>query len=817
MAYTIDELFPTKGSSNQSLAEIRELLSYGYDKARLSNHKFFTIEHILYGYMQFITINTNSGDTVNYRIFPWFCDSRDYFRKSNLKNLPVQFKESKSIRIDGPVYLVSKEYKKYMNVLNMETFFYLILYMNVTTFSNEYYIPIRQPSLETFFRSNSFDIFLKTPNSTYYSSKILEQNFTSNSEKNAWLALFLSIRNISSYPDYESNDSDNHPLIDIPIEESKYSKPYKLEMTTDITHLAYKNNFPLLVGRTVEMNRLTDILSKKIKHNAVLIGESGVGKTALIHALAEKIAANNVPEHLKNYRIIELDVASTIAGTMYRGEFEKRIKKIIDAIESSNEKLILYIDDLHTIMGLGSSRDGSLTLSELLKPIMLKPTIRIIGTSTFKDYRQIEADKAFERRFDTITINEPTFKETIQILNIFKKEFEKFYHVTIPTETLKATINLSKKYIPEQYLPSKAIDLLDESCAMVSNNIESLIIRTDLKSLADILPDDISKCISRKKNIPVADVRTSLNLEDLENNLSSKIIGQNHAAKIIAQSVYRAKAGFNDETRPLASFLFIGPTGVGKTEMAKALSDFMFSGRENMIKIDMSEYVEEHSISKLIGSPPGYIGYEDAGILSEQVRRHPYSLVLFDEIEKAHKKIYNILLQILDEGCLTDSHGEKINFKNTIIVLTSNTGVSEISKKSVGFVDNPNDKSKDILNAVKKEFPPEFLNRLDDIIQFNSLTEDNIFEIAKNCINKDIIQKQKNKGIEISIPDDVIHEIAKHGYKVEYGARELKRTINRELSTKLAKFILQNNEIESITVDYENSEFVVSETEALLV
>ena len=425
----------------------------------------------------------------------------------------------------------------------------------------------------------------------------------------------------------------------------------------------------------------------------------------------------------------------------------------------------------------------------MLKTFAVTSNVKIIGTSTFKDFMRFESDKALERRFETITVEEPTFEETMKILQHFKEKYEEYYSIKIHSSSLEAVINLSKQYIPEHYLPDKAIDVLDEACAIKVNSCEVK------KGQVELLPYDVLLCISRKKNIPINKIQKSYNLEDLEEYLGKRVIGQPHVIKTVARAIRRAQAGLNDETKPLASFMFIGPTGVGKTEIAKALADIMFAERDSFIRIDMSEFMEEHSVSKLIGSPPGYVGFENAGYLTEQVRHHPYSLILFDEFEKAHPKISNILLQILDDGILTDSHGETINFKNTIIILTSNIGVRELTRSAPGFCsNNATNQAANVMQEIKKAFSPEFLNRLDEIIQFNQLTPQNICDITKLCIDTEIVKKLRAKGISITISDDVISHISEHGYSEEYGARELKRTITRELKNVLADFLLKHTQ-----------------------
>lgn len=585
-----------------------------------------------------------------------------------------------------------------------------------------------------------------------------------------------------------------------------YSDPIQVNWMKDLTHEVYKGNKPIVIGREKELCRIMDILCKKNKNNPVLIGQPGVGKTTLVYALAEKLVNNKVSGKLKNYYILEIDMLALIAGAKYRGEYEEKVKAMFDRVmtivEKRDKKIIICIDEIHTIVGAGAA-EGALDLSYILKPFLLNSSVKIIGTSTFKEYRIIESDKALERRFDAVKINEPSFYETIQILTGLKSSLEEFHGVAIQSSTIETVINVSERYIPERFLPDKAIDLLDEACAIKANSYRD--------SDSTIVPEDIFLAISAKKNIPIGKVQDADNLMKLEEMLISKVIGQEHVCSSIAKAIRRTKAGLNDENKPLASFMFVGPTGVGKTETAKALADLVFYGKDKIIRFDMSEYMEEQSVSKLIGAPPGYVGYKESGLLTEQVRRNPYSLVLFDEFEKAHYKICNILLQILDEGCLTDSKGEHINFKNTIIILTSNVGVSELSKKSVGFTTEEQSStiSKGVLTAVKKKFSPEFLNRIDEIIQFNYLSKEAIFKIAKLYISN-LIDKVNNYNIRIDISDDVIFKVAQLGYKQEYGARELHRTIEREIKNPLADMILQNNNVDYFCVELVNGQIKIS-------
>ena len=769
--------------SNPKCKDVDEILACAYNYAVTKGHTILTIEHIVYGYMWYCEKRELMGKTW-YTIFPWYIKAEVYEKESKLPNIPHSSKK-KQPTIHQDIIVLSNFYSSYFSAskenLNIETFYHLIAYLqNRNKFKNLYHIPYCMDTLY-----GSFSDFLNTPLAHEYFAKVcsVEANVEEKNAPNGILPLNSAC--------------------------SLFYKELKIMNTIDITHLAYHGKFSALIGREYELCRLIDILSKSGRSNAVLIGNPGVGKTAIVEALAQKIVNGNVPETLRYHRILQLNLSSTIAGSKYRGDFEEKVKEIFDNLKNAKDSVILYIDEIHCSVGLGDSHGDSISLSEMLKTFCITSNVKIIGTSTFKDFRRFESDKALERRFDTITVEEPTFEETMNILLYLQSKYEEHYNIKIHKSSLETVINLSKQYIPEHYLPDKAIDVLDESCAIKVNSCKGK------EKNVELLPNDVFLCISRKKNIPINKIQKSYNLEDLEEYLAKRVIGQPHVIKTVARAIRRAQAGLNDETKPLASFMFIGPTGVGKTEIAKALADIMFAERDSFIRIDMSEYMEEHSVSKLIGSPPGYVGYESAGFLTEQVRRHPYSLILFDEFEKAHPKICNVLLQILDDGILTDSHGETINFKNTIIILTSNIGVRELTRSTVGFGEQSNNKTTNVMQEVKKTFSPEFLNRLDEIIQFNQLTPEDIQNITKLCIQTEIVKKLKSKGISARISDDVIAKIAEDGYSQEYGARELKRTITRELKNALADFILQCNNATKISITMQKGTIAVQE-EALI-
>lgn len=718
----------------------------------ISNNRTIQMAHVIYGYMTFL--ESQKGKTPFSESFPIL---------SSCFTTPRSFAQDTGIDVYGSPRAdnsstISADFTKFADLYNhfstsymfdVETFYLLLFYY---CFSKAWDITSYIPWGKIEFNVNeSLYDFLK--------HNIGNRGFKNENEFKKAEKLLQTIK--------------------------KYSTPIGVPYMSDLTYQICTGKLsPILIGRENELNRIINILCKKNKNNPVLIGEPGVGKTALVYALAKKIVTNQIGIKLQDYHILEFDISSSVAGTKYRGDFEERINKILKELTKltdSGKKVILFIDEIHTIVGAGGA-EGGMDLSAILKPFLLNPSVKTIGTSTLKEYRTIESDKALERRFDTIMVNEPSFDETVAILTGLKPSLQEFHQLTIADSTIESAVTLSKRYIPERFLPDKAIDLLDEACAIKANS----------GTESEVSPDDISLAISTKKGIPIHKVQDTYDLMNLESALSSRVIGQGHVAKSLATAVRRTKAGLNDENRPLASFMFIGPTGVGKTETAKVLADLVFSGKDNIIRFDMSEYMESHSVAKLIGAPPGYAGYEEPGLLTEQVRRNPYSLVLFDEFEKAHPKIYNILLQILDEGCLTDSKGQHINFKSAIIILTSNVGASSLAKQTIGFSDCSNSKSQSISTDVKKTFSPEFLNRLDDVIQFHSLSEKDIYSITKLHIS-DLIKKVNSLNIQIDISDEVISRIAQLGYSLEYGARELRRTIDKEIKNPLSDLILQNH------------------------
>ena len=616
--------------------------------------------------------------------------------------------------------------------------------------------------------------------------------------------------------------------------------------STDLTELAIKGKIDKIVERDDELKRIEQILIRKTKNNPLIIGEPGVGKTALVYGLAKNIVDANVPEEIKNKRILSLDLSQMLAGAKYRGDFEDRLKKSLIECEKDGN-IILFIDEIHNIVGAGSA-EGSLDAANIIKPMLSMSNIQIIGATTIKEYRQhIEKDSAFERRFQTVILDELSKEKSINVLMHLKTEYERYHNIEIDNSCINTCVDLSKRYINDKFLPDKAIDVLEEAISKkklskvqkndkikelineiekIRNEKESAIILEKfeqasllkeneemlIKKLEKIKNDqnaskkkvkltesDIYDAVSDITKIPVNKLTKAENqkLKDLEKNLNKRVIGQEDAVKSLSKAIIRARVGIKEETRPVGTFLFLGPTGTGKTELVKALSDNIFDKDSSLIKLDMSEYMEPHSISKLIGAPPGYVGYDNKeGLLTEKVRLNPYSVVLFDEIEKAHSDIYNILLQILDEGVLTDSTGRKVDFKNTIIILTSNIGAKNITDKNkIGFgsVKDENEDyeniKKIVINEAKKNFKPEFINRLDEIIVFKKLSKDVVIKITEKLLGelKDRVLKKK---IVISFDKNVIKYISKIGYKPEYGARPLKRAIQTNIEDLLANEII---------------------------
>ena len=623
----------------------------------------------------------------------------------------------------------------------------------------------------------------------------------------------------------------------------------------DITVKAEEGKFDNIIGREKEIERIIQILSRRTKNNPCLIGEPGVGKTAIVEGLAEKIVYGEVPESLKEKRIVSIDISGMVAGAKYRGDFEERIKKALNEVKKVGD-VILFIDEIHTIVGAGAA-EGAIDAANILKPLLARGEIQLIGATTIEEYRKyIEKDSALERRFSPVDIAEPSQTQTIEILKAIRDKYEAHHDVKITDEAIKASVDLSVRYITDRFLPDKAIDLIDEAASKVRMTIftepdeirgfeerlnivtkekEEAIYNQEFekaaelrdeenslkdalnnelikwkkrknKNIIEITEENVAEIISKWTGIPVQKLTEDENekLKHLEEKLHERLIGQEEAVQAVAKAIRRGRIGLKDPKRPIGSFLFLGPTGVGKTELSKALAEILFENENAMIRLDMSEYMEAHSISKLIGSPPGYIGFDGGGQLTEKIRRKPYSVVLFDEIEKAHPDVTNLLLQILEDGRLTDSQGREVNFKNTVIIMTSNLGARHITeRKTVGFggisEHSELDRNKEyeetkreVIKELKRELRPEFINRIDEIIVFHKLNDDNIKEIAKIMIKKVQERLEQQKYI-VEIDSSVFDEILKHGIDKNFGARPLRRVIQNLVEDRVSEEILEGN------------------------
>ncbi|MCE4742234.1 ATP-dependent Clp protease ATP-binding subunit, partial [Clostridioides difficile] len=621
----------------------------------------------------------------------------------------------------------------------------------------------------------------------------------------------------------------------------------------NLTLYAKQNKIDPVIGREKEIQRVIQILSRRTKNNPVLIGDPGVGKTAIAEGLATNIALGNVPETLKNKTLYSLEMGSLLAGAKYRGEFEERIKEVVDEVVK-NGNIILFIDEMHTIIGAGSTGEGSIDASNILKPALARGEIQVIGATTIDEYRKhVEKDSALERRFQPVMVDEPTKEDSIKILEGLRDKYEAHHKVKITDDAIKAAVELSTRYISDRYLPDKAIDLIDEAASKVrlkENTPPSEIKKLELEiENIDKEKEEAVRCQDFEKAAKIRDEQGLLKkqLEDvrerwnksskhsdlvdgeviaevvglwtgipvnkileeeadrllrLEEILHNRVIGQEQAVKSISKAIRRSRAGLKDPNRPIGSFLFLGPTGVGKTELSKALAEVQFGDENQIIRIDMSEYMEKHAVSRMIGSPPGYVGHDEGGQLTEKVRRNPYSVILFDEIEKAHPDVFNILLQILDDGRLTDSKGRTVDFKNTIVIMTSNVGASTIGRqKTLGFSIAKGDEEEksqyekmkeNIMGELKQRFRPEFLNRIDDIIVFHSLNENHISKIVLLMAAK-LQERLKEMDIKLEMSDEAVKLISKSGFDLEYGARPLKRALQKELEDELSEAILKGN------------------------
>jgi ATP-dependent Clp protease ATP-binding subunit ClpC len=642
-------------------------------------------------------------------------------------------------------------------------------------------------------------------------------------------------------------------------------------LARDLTAIAREGSLDPVIGRSKEIQRVIEVLSRRTKNNPVLIGEPGVGKTAIAEGLSQQIVNNEVPEILRDKRVMTLDMGTVVAGTKYRGEFEDRLKKVMDEIRQAGN-IILFIDELHTLIGAGGA-EGAIDASNILKPSLARGELQCIGATTLDEYRKyIEKDAALERRFQPIRVDEPTAAESVQILYGLRDRYEAHHRVSITDAAIEAAVKLSDRYISDRFLPDKAIDLIDEAGSKVRlrsyttpPNLKELEVKLEEvrkekdaavqsqefekaaslrdseqrlreqleetkknwkekqgKENSEVTVEDISDVVSSWTGIPVsklAETETEklLHLEDI---LHSRVIGQEEAVKAVSKAVRRARAGLKDPKRPIGSFVFLGPTGVGKTELARALAEAMFGDEDAMIRIDMSEYMEKHSTSRLVGSPPGYVGYEEGGQLTEKVRRKPYSVILLDEIEKAHPDVFNILLQVLEDGRLTDSKGRTVDFRNTVLIMTSNVGAESLKRnKYVGFnIQDGEQDYKDMKNKVmgelKKAFRPEFLNRIDEIIVFHALEKKHLQEIV-TLLSDQLIKRLKEQNISLELTTKAREKIAEEGYDPEYGARPLRRAIQKHIEDRLSEEVLKGTLLTAnhAIIDVDNGEFVVKTAE----
>ncbi|MBE5737862.1 MAG: ATP-dependent Clp protease ATP-binding subunit [Clostridiales bacterium] len=657
----------------------------------------------------------------------------------------------------------------------------------------------------------------------------------------------------NSYTQKKSNSNDDLGEL------SKYG--------VNLNKQAQEGKLDPVIGRKDEIDRVIQILSRRTKNNPVLIGEPGVGKSAVVEGLAQAIVKGNVPEILTEKIVFSLDIAGMLAGAKYRGDFEERLKKIIDTVKQ-NGNIVLFIDEIHNIVGAGATGEGNMDAANILKPMLSRGELQTIGATTIDEYRKyIEKDSALERRFQPIMVNAPTTEETVEILKGLRDKYESHHGVSIPDDAIISAVELSDRYITDRFLPDKAIDLIDEAASRVrldsynspveakqkEKELNALIAqkneakrRDDLerairinkdiervnKELDDIrnkasknvvnreklmiTPNDIAKIVSNWTGVPVVKLTQTeaQKLLDLESVLHQRVIGQDDAVRAVSDAIRRARAGLKDPNRPVGSFIFVGPTGVGKTELSKALAETVFGNEESIIRVDMSEYMEKHAVSKMVGAPPGYVGFDEEGQLTEKVRRKPYSVVLFDEIEKAHPDVFNIMLQILDDGRLTDSKGRLVSFKNCIIIMTSNVGATEVQKKTtLGFLGSSTAEYDDMcdkyMDALKGKFRPEFLNRIDDIIVFHKLKKEDTAKIAEILL-ANLRKRLAVMQVSMNLTDEAMSLLIEKGYDDNYGARPLKRVIQRNIEDRLSEEILRGNleQNSSITIDAEDGKFV---------
>lgn len=658
------------------------------------------------------------------------------------------------------------------------------------------------------------------------------------------------VKVINEGEDYNSSDNSSNNSNGGKRRGSYNQTPTLNQFGQDLTKKAEEGKLDPVIGRKQEIERVIEILSRRTKNNPCLIGEPGVGKTAAVEGLAQKIASGDVPEILKDKRVVTLDISGMVAGAKYRGDFEERIKKALNEVKKAGD-VILFIDEIHTIVGAGAA-EGAIDAANILKPLLARGEIQLVGATTLNEYRKfIEKDAALERRFSPVTVNEPSEKETIQILKGIRDKYEAHHNVKITDEAIEAAVKLSIRYVNDRFLPDKAIDLIDEASSKArlrtytepdslkelqekiektKNEKEEAVLNQkfekaaelrdtekalrdkfekeqnkwknkNTKSIVTITDENIAEVIANWTGIPAKKITEDENekLKNLEKELHKRVIGQNEAVEAVSKAIRRGRVGLKDPKRPIGSFLFLGPTGVGKTELSKALAEVLFGDENAMIRLDMSEFMEPHSVSKLIGAPPGYVGFDDGGQLTEKIRRKPYSVVLFDEIEKAHPDVMNMLLQILEDGRLTDSQGRTVNFKNTVIIMTSNLGARLITdRKQLGFANKEgeadskkeyDDIKKEVMAELKKELRPEFINRIDEIIVFHKLNDSDINQII-DIMLKEVANRLKEQKYDVKFEPDVKEMIAKEGIDKNFGARPLRRTIQNLVEDKLAEEIL---------------------------
>ncbi|GEK35479.1 ATP-dependent Clp protease ATP-binding subunit [Kurthia sibirica] len=645
------------------------------------------------------------------------------------------------------------------------------------------------------------------------------------------------------------------------------STPTLDSLARDLTEIAREGKLDPVIGRSKEITRVIEVLSRRTKNNPVLIGEPGVGKTAIAEGLAQQVINNEVPEILRDKRVMTLDMGTVVAGTKYRGEFEDRLKKVMDEISQAGN-VILFIDELHTLIGAGGA-EGAIDASNILKPSLARGELQCIGATTLDEYRKyIEKDAALERRFQPIQVDEPSVEEAIQIIDGLRDRYEAHHRVKITDEAVEAAVKMSDRYISDRFLPDKAIDLIDEAGSKVrlrsyttppnlkelENSLEALRSEKNAavqsqefekaagyrdseqklieeleqtkknwkeaqgRAESKVTVNDIAEVVSMWTGIPVSKLEEaeSAKLLNLEGELHKRVVGQNEAVEAISRAIRRARAGLKDPKRPIGSFIFLGPTGVGKTELARALAEVMFGEEDSMIRVDMSEYMEKHSTSRLVGSPPGYVGFEEGGQLTEKVRRKPYSVILFDEIEKAHPDVFNILLQVLDDGRLTDSKGRVVDFRNTVVIMTSNIGAEALKfRKSLGFGAQEKKQSQDnaknvMLEELKKAFRPEFLNRVDEMIVFHALEKDQLSEIVQK-MSVQLTSRLAEQDIQLELTPAALEKLADEGYDPEYGARPLRRAIQKNVEDRLSEEILKGTLLPNhvVVFDVKDKEFVV--------